>query len=73
MAKRTIAKPAAKVQPHRGETWRYNRIPALTGEVWFVGPGDTVHVHIEDDLGVFTWVSTVAAFLQGWVRVEESA
>ena len=68
---KTKPKSASKqAGPRVGEIWRYKRIPSLIGRVWYVGPGDTVNLDFEDTMGAMNWVSTVAAFLERFERVE---
>jgi len=42
----------------------------LTGILDNVYPGGYVHLVIDDDLGHFTWISTVSDFLITWIQFD---
>ena len=54
----------------RGSRWRYKRIPLIEGILDSVHAAGYIHLEIADELGEFTWRSTIDHFLQAWEKVE---
>ena len=54
----------------RGTHWRYKRVPMIEGIVDSVLAAGYVHLEIADELGEFTWKSTIEHFLQSWEKIE---
>ena len=54
---------------NRGTRWRYKRIPLIEGILDSVHSAGYVHLEIADELGEFTWKSTIEHFLEAWEKV----
>ena len=53
----------------RGTRWRYKRVPQIEGILDSVHSAGYIHLEITDELGEFTWKSTIEHFLQAWEKI----
>ena len=54
----------------RGSRWRFKHAPSIEGILDAVHVGGYIHLEIYNDLGEFTWKSTIEHFLEAWEKIE---